>query len=234
MWEEVYGDLQDLGPTHRHMARIMQRLVAPLGYESVLVVGVGHGHNLPLLTQGRELKRLAGIDVSRNALEQVSRQWEGDFQQLDVEHDRLPDAYDLVCCALVLEHLANDEAALRNLRAMSAQYLLVTTIAGDFARHRRWEEQVGHVRNYAPGELERKLQATGFEVLEAVYWGFPFFSPVARLLQNRLTARRELSPASRLLARALYPVFFLNSSRRGDLLVILARTASVSCPAPSR
>src|SRR5581483_4936825 len=44
IWDEVYGDIQDLGPTHRHMTRIIRRLLAPLEYRSVLDVGVGFGH----------------------------------------------------------------------------------------------------------------------------------------------------------------------------------------------
>lgn len=224
MWDEVYGDLQDLGPTHRHMARIMKRMVAPLAYSSVLEIGVGLGHNLPLLTAGRRIERLAGIDVSGRALEQVRRGWNADFYQLDISAERLPETFELVCCALVLEHVHDDVAALRNIRAMSKRYFLVTTIGGPFERYRSWEEQMGHVRNYAPGELERKLAGSGFSLIEVVRWGFPFYSPLARALQNRMTASHELSASARLIARILYRVFFLNSARRGDLLLALAQS----------
>jgi SAM-dependent methyltransferase len=223
MWDEVYGDLQDLGPTHRHMARLIRRVLAPLDYDSVLEVGVGFGHNLPLLTAGRSLERVAGVDISKRAVEHVRERFQGAFTTLDISTERLPETYELVCNALVMEHLPDDEAALRNMRAMSSKYLLLVTIAGNFERYRPWEEQMGHVRNYAPGELESKLSATGFEVSQALYWGFPLYSPVARTLQNRMTATHELSRGSRLIARVLYPLFFLNSSRRGDLVLVLAR-----------
>jgi hypothetical protein len=39
-----------------------------------------------------------------------------------------------------------------------------------------------------------------------------------------MTASHELSASSRLIARILYPVFFLNSPRRGDLLIALAQS----------
>jgi hypothetical protein len=119
--------------------------------------------------------------------------------------------------------VTDDQAALANMRAMTSKYLLVATIGGHYERYRAWEEQVGHVRNYAPGELQRKLRAAGFEILETVSWGFPLYSPLARTLQNRMTLSSELSPSSRVIARILYPLFFLNSSRRGDLLLALAR-----------
>jgi SAM-dependent methyltransferase len=223
LWDKVYGDLQDLGPTHRHMHRLMRHLLAPLRYASVLDVGVGFGHNLPLLTEGRAVERLAGVDVSPRAVEHVRQRYGGRFEELDITRGRLDETFELVCNALVLEHLADDVAALRNMRAMTARYLLVTTMAGDYERYAPWERQVGHVRNYARGELERKLVDAGFEVIETRYWGFPFYTPIVRTLQNRMTVSHDLSPSSRLIARILYPVFFLNSARRGDLLVALAR-----------
>jgi SAM-dependent methyltransferase len=223
IWDEVYGDLQDLGPTHRHMTRIIREMLAPLEYSSVLDVGVGFGHNLPFLTEGRKLDRVAGVDISQRALEHTRSRWEGDFRKLDIETERLSETYDMVCNALVLEHVHDDEAALRNLRAMTSKYLLVVTIGGDYERYKPWEDQMGHVRNYARGELEGKLQAAGFEVLEMRYWGFPFYTPIVRTLQNQMKASSEMSSGSKLVARILYPVFFLNSSRRGDLLIALAR-----------
>lgn len=225
IWDEVYGDLQDLGPTHRHMIRLMRRTLAPLEYSSVLDVGVGFGHNLPVLTDGRRIERLAGTDVSERSLEHVRGRWTGEFVKADITAGHLPDTYEVVCCALVLEHVVDDLAALRNMRAMSSRYLLLTTIGGDYERYRPWEQQVGHVRNYDPGELEGKLEAAGFSVVSITRWGFPFYTPLARTLQNRMTVTHELSASSRLAARILYPVFFLNSSRRGDLLVALARPA---------
>jgi len=225
IWDEVYGDLQDVGPTHRHMIRIMRRMLGGLQYGSVLDVGVGFGHNLPVLTEARRVERLAGVDISERALEHVRGRWTGDFRRLDITAGHLDQTYELVCCALVLEHLVDDLAALRHLRAMTSGHLLLTTIGGPYDRYRPWEEQVGHVRNYGPGELESRLTESGFSVLKIVRWGFPFFSPLARTLQNRMTLTHELSASSRAIARILYGVFFLNSSRRGDLLVAMARPA---------
>jgi SAM-dependent methyltransferase len=223
VWEEVYGDLQDLGPTHLHMRRIMRRMLAALQYSSVLDVGVGFGHNLPLLTEGRQLARIAGIDVSERALCEVRRHWQGQFTALDITQGSLPDTFELVCCSLVLEHVSDDESALANLSRMTSKFLLLTTIGGRFERYLPWERQMGHVRNYAAGELERKLDAAGLEVIEFRRWGFPFYSPLLRIALNRATATREMSSGSRLAGKLLDWLFFLNSSRSGDVLIVLAR-----------
>ena len=223
MWTQVYGDIQRTGPVHRHMKRIVERLLAQIEYESVLDVGCGPGHNLPLLCQGRKLNRIAGIDISAWAIEQARKDGGGEFHLLDIEQGRLDGCWDLVYCSLVLEHLPNDLAALRNMRAMTGKYLLVTTMAGDFERYKTWDERVGHVRNYQVGELEEKLGKIGFSIQEVIYWGFPFYSPLGRTLQTRTgVGVGSFGLISRLLAEIIYYLYFLNLHKRGDLLVVLA------------
>lgn len=225
LWDEVYGDIQDVGPVHRHMKRMLRRLLADLEYRSVLDVGVGFGHNLPILTEGRELDRVGGLDFSERALEHVRARWGGDdFHNVNIEREHLEDTFDLVCCSLVMEHVLDDVAVLRNLKAMTGRHLLIVTIAGDCERYRPWEDQMGHVRNYRVGELEDKLAHVGLSVARSIYWGFPFYSPLGRTLHNRMTSSHDFSATQRLLAHLTYGLYFLNSRRRGDLLIILAST----------
>ena len=223
VWDEVYGDLQEVGPVHRHMKRLLREILGTVEYRSVLDVGCGFGHNLPLLTGDRDPLRLAGIDISQRAIDHVSNEWNGEFHVLDAAKEQLDDRFDLVFSSLLLEHVPDDVAVLSGMREMCNRDLVVTTIAGDFERHRPWEEQMGHVRNYAPGELEAKLRAAGFEPQEVLYWGFPLYSPLARRLQNRMKSTNEMSPATRALAHLMHAAYFLNSKRRGDLLIAHAR-----------
>ena len=224
IWKTVYGSQQEMGPTHRHLKRIVSKLLATIEYESVLDVGCGPGDNLPLLCANRRITRITGADISRHALERARRSHAGEFEELDIQRGRLDGRWDLVYCSLVLEHLPDDVAALENLRAMTGRYLLLTTIAGDFERYRKWDETVGHVRNYRVGELEDKLAGVDFTVNKAIYWGFPFYSPIARTLQNfTKTGAGQFSTTALLIAKFLYYVYFLNSHRRGDVLTVLAQ-----------
>ena len=226
IWEHVFGDMQEAGPVHRHMKRMLRGILARLEYRSVVDVGCGQGHNLPLLTSGRALERVTGIDVSEKALEKARRIGGADFHQLDIQQGALPGKWDLVFSSLVLEHLPDDEAALRNMRAMANRHVLVSTIAGDFNRYRRWDERLGHVRNYRVGELESKVQNAGFVVDRAIYWGFPFYSPIARELQNRSSAGTgTFGPAANVAAQLMYWLYYLNSGRRGDLLIVAGHAA---------
>lgn len=224
IWRDVYGDMQSVGPAHRHLRRLLRTLLDGVEYESAIEVGCGAGHNLPLLSEGRQLDALAGVDISARALEEARTRWpEAELHQLDVQGEAPAGTWDVVLCSLVLEHLEDDDAALRNMRSMCAGHLVVATIAGPFERYAKWERQVGHVRNYRVGELEAKLQRAGFTIERAIYWGFPFYSPLARRLQNFMTSKSEYDAPTSLLARVMYQLYRLNSSRRGDIVLVRAR-----------
>jgi hypothetical protein len=143
---------------------------------------------------------------------------------LDIQADALPERWDLVFSSLVLEHLPDDVAALEHMRVMCGRHLVLTTIAGDFDRYRAVDEGFGHVRNYRRGELEGKVNAAGFTMRRAIYWGFPFYAPVGRRLQNRFPPQARFNPTTRAAAHALYVLYHLNLRRWGDLLVIHATT----------
>ena len=227
VWTDVYGDMQEVGPVHRHLKRLTARILKDLEYRSVMDVGCGPGMNFALLCAGREIDHVAGIDVSGWAIRRARQNLGGDFRVLDIQQGHPEGRWDLVNCSLVLEHLVDDLAALRNMRAMTGKYFLAATIGGDFERYRAWDERVGHVRNYRVGELEKKLNTAGFEVCRSIYWGYPFYSPVMRTLLNRSTAAAgRFSRGARLDAELLYYLFFLNSRRRGDLVIVTARTGN--------
>lgn len=226
LWSDTYGDMQDVGPTHRHLRRLLGEVLAEIPYRSALEVGCGAGHNFSLLCEGKRLDRLTGLDLSSEALARARREWpEAELHQLDVQRGSLDGSWDLVLCSLVLEHLPDDLAALRRMREMTQGHLVVTTFAGNFERYRKWEQQMGHVRNYRSGELEDKLERAGFDVEAALYWGFPFYSPIARRLQNAMTSKADYDSPTTLAARLMYYLYWLNSRRRGDVLVVRARAA---------
>jgi hypothetical protein len=70
--------------------------------------------------------------------------------------------------------------------------------------------------------LEAKLEELGATVRRAHYWGYPFYSPLTRVMQNRWRAQASFGPAARAAAYALYALYALNSNRRGDLLIVHA------------
>jgi SAM-dependent methyltransferase len=108
--------------------------------------------------------------------------------------DGLPELgkFDLICLFDVLEHVAEDEAALRAVRNLLAPDGRVVITVPAFER--LWglhDEQMHHQRRYERAELAAKLQRTGFAVTQLSYCNmFLFPAALAMRLIDRLGRRR--------------------------------------------
>ena len=224
LWKNAWGDLQHLGPVHRHQRAALVSLVAKLGVRSVLDVGCGSGENLAALVQTMPHLALSGADVSPQALALAARRVpNARLHELDAQRDKLDERFDLVIASQVIEHLSDDVAALRNMAAMAERWVLVTTMRG---RMRRSEAAIGHFRNYSDDELRQKAASAGLEVVDLFGWGFPFYSPLYRTVIEWLPGGPPQGPmgkGQRWVASFLYLLYYLNVPRQGDVVTMLAR-----------
>jgi len=220
------GDQRVHGPVARHTRRLLRHALQGLAFRSVLDVGCGEGTMLRELFKDRDDLRLAGTDISPLAVSlATTKNPDHEFILLDLGQAPLKDRFDLVICSEVIEHIENDQQALEHLAAMTNRYLVVTTLAGRMRGH---EREIGHLRNYDPEKLKTMVAKTGLKPVRMVQWGWPFFSPLYRDLLELLSSRtRRITTGSfnlfrRMICRLLFMVFFLNSWRKGEQLVLLA------------
>lgn len=222
LWQTVWGDQQCFGPVRRHILEHLVCTVSSLNVRSVLDAGCGSGNNLAALAS-LDRYELTGVDISQEALTLARRRVPAArLFLLDIEHQALPEQFDLVVCIQVVEHLLDDMAAFRNIARAARRYVLISTIQG---RMRASELAIGHVRNYSAVELGSKLELAGLEVMKMWGWGFPFYSPLYRSLVEWLPGgppAKSLGPAGRIAARTLYHLYRLNWPGRGDILNVLA------------
>jgi SAM-dependent methyltransferase len=233
LWSGQWDDMRVFGPMARHSRRIMAGLCRDLAPRSILDVGCGEGSMLKALGARHSGAALTGIELSETALALARTSLPGaTFAALDIAAARLPRQFDLVVSADVVEHIADDRVALANMAAMVAPggHLIVATLQG---RMRAFEATIGHVRNYALGELSAKIAAAGLRVEHVVEWGFPLYSPLYRNLLDALgnagTGGR-FGPFRKLICHVLYSLFLLNSARRGDYIFVRARKDRGSPP----
>jgi SAM-dependent methyltransferase len=226
LWSETWGEMQDIGPVHRHTARIIVDTLRLLGIKSIVDVGCGNGANLAAIQHALKIEDVVGLDISPGALDVAARRVRGQFQAADLEQaPALPRTFDMVLTSQVIEHLHDDDAFLRKLRAMCGQYVFVGTMQG---RMRKSEVHIGHLRNYTRRGLEEKMRAAGFSIEKVIEWGFPFYSPIYRTLIEFIggqTADISYSKRDRMVANFLYHLYRLNMSRKGDVLMILGKAA---------
>ena len=229
IWQEAWGDMQRYGPVHRHHRRIFSELFKMLpmkGIETIADIGCGEGSNLLFLRSQFPNAKLFGFDVSKTAIETAKSNIDADFHLLDIQKEIPAQRFDLVFCSDVLEHLEDDVTALGNIKAITRQYAMIATIQG---RMRANEKTIGHIRNYAYGELQRKMEEVGFRILNIVEWGYPFYSPIFRDLVGFSAASEKFSygrysALKKFLTQILYSIFLLNRGDKGDVIFVMAKS----------
>lgn len=97
------------------------------------------------------------------------------FARADLQNYLPPDKYDIVCAIDILEHIEDDLGTLKLFhKAMNSGAHLIISTPSDMDEAAKFTAE--HVRpGYNKVELESKLQACGFEIVNSVYtygyWG---------------------------------------------------------------
>jgi SAM-dependent methyltransferase len=191
--------------------------------ESVADIGCGEGSNLLYLSDKFPRADLFGFDISSTALERARSRVEANFSFLNIERETADQQFDFVFCSDVLEHISDDQSAIKNIYGLTGKYALISSVQG---RMRESETRIGHVRSYAPGELRGKLEHVGFKLLRVAEWGFPLYSLYRDLVDIRSVqdiSYGRYGLMKRAVCNVLYALFMMNRSDRGDVIIALVR-----------
>jgi SAM-dependent methyltransferase len=156
--------------------------------ESILDVGCGAGTNLELLGERFSEAVIHGIDIDLGSLRACHQQRSARVAQADLMHLPFRDgSFDLVCALDAIEHVPDDEAALRGLHRVCRPdgTLFATVPAFRFL----WGnvDRVGHhFRRYTRRELTDVVERSGFAVRFVRYFNTALFPAIAGI---RLAAR---------------------------------------------
>jgi polysaccharide pyruvyl transferase WcaK-like protein/SAM-dependent methyltransferase len=157
----------------------------------ILEVGAGQGAMGWRLAQRAEYlgvePDLASYDVARARLEALGR---GEVRHGDASSLRRDATFDLVCAFEVLEHIDDDEGALRSWREhlVPGGHLLLSVPAHQ-DRFGPTDIAVGHVRRYDRTDLETTLEKAGYRMV----WVRGYGAGLGHALEatrNRLLRRR--------------------------------------------
>jgi SAM-dependent methyltransferase len=145
---------------------------------ALLDAGCGTGGNLVAFGS---LGAAVGVDPSPHAIEACRARGLTDVHQAGLEALPFEDGrFDLVLMTDVLEHIADDGAALRELRRVAAPSAsLVLTVPAY-----RWlwsphDVEMHHHRRYTRRDLVRRLRANGWEPRFATYFNSLLLPPIA-------------------------------------------------------
>ncbi len=161
----------------------VRREVEAIRPESTLDVGCGEGFVLRAL--GEAAGRVYACDLSPTAVEACRAAVPGVEAQVasatDLPYD--DDAFDVVICLEVLEHLDDPSVAVRELARVSRGHLVLSVPwepwfqLGNLARGKylsRWGNHPEHVQRWSPGGFRRMLLGTGAVGPVQVRTSFPW------------------------------------------------------------
>ena len=222
-YEKTYHRLEDSHWWFRARRDFVVRLIAQRlrvpREAAILDLGCSGGPLLDDLARAG-YTNLAGLDISADAVA-LARSRGLQVRQADASAPDLPsESFDLLVASDLLEHLADDRAALARwctlLKSSGQLVVLVPAFGWLWSAH---DELNRHHRRYRRGELVRLLRATGFEVPLSAYWNAALLAPTAavrialRLVPLRLaTPRTSLAATPRPLDAALYRLLNVENS----------------------
>jgi SAM-dependent methyltransferase len=186
-------------------------LAAPhLGGE-ILEVGAGHGTVTDrLIRHGR----VTASDLSPRCADVLRERYVGDGRVEvlcgDVDEALTGRSFDSVVLVNVLEHIADDAAALRTIHAgLRAAGTVVLFVPAFMALYSNFDRMVGHHRRYRRDDLANEVAIAGFEVVECRYVnavGAVAWWVVARQLGRFPKSRRSMRAYDRTVVPAVRAV----------------------------
>ncbi len=228
----------------RRFNRWMYETVAPHLGNRVLEVGAGLGNITTFLAQ-REL--VVATDISSLYLDYLRNRFGSrpnvrirylDLADVPVEEFRRLEL-DTIVCLNVLEHIEGDVSALERLRdVLAAGGKLILLVPAYQSLYGTLDRELGHYRRYSRKELQEKLRATGFRLLELQH--FNAAGILGWAVNGLLLRRKKLPPFQLKLYNLLLPLFKIERLFRlpfGLSLITVAETsraARPSTPEPAR
>jgi SAM-dependent methyltransferase len=212
--------------------RWLTERVAPWVGKRVLEIGAGIG-NMAAYFLDRE--RLVLAEPEPAYRERLAERFAGQ-SHVAVVPLRLPlvdprlvaEQLDTVICLNVLEHVAEDLAALRAMRGLLTRggrvVLLVPALSWLYGS---LDAALGHVRRYDPAELRAKVQASGLRLTHMEY--FNLGGILGWFVTGRILRRTIIPSGSLKLYDALVPLFRLERLlpwRLGQSLIAVGEVAT--------
>jgi SAM-dependent methyltransferase len=202
--EAEAGSNHPIDQASRALAIRSVRQFSGQGEQIVLDVGCSSGFLLDELRRMETGLALIGSDFIAPPLFALARRLPGvPLLQFDLRHCPLPDScVDVVTALNVLEHIAEDDQALREIfRILKPGGMAHVEVPAGAHLYDIYDEHLMHHRRYGLSQLRAMAVRTGFKTLKATHlgvWMYPAFAWVKR--RNRRLLDRSAEEKSRIVA----------------------------------
>jgi SAM-dependent methyltransferase len=213
---ELAATLDSLDGADNYAAWICA-LVRPYLGSEVLELGAGHGTFTERLAP--EAGRLVAVDLSDRCVAVLRERFGGDrrieVREGDIESAAGSGPYDSAVVINVLEHIEDDDEALRQLaEAIKPGGHLILWVPAFPALYSEFDRKIGHYRRYRRRALRSQLEKAGYQPVEVRYVNL--VGGIGWLIMARWLRRPPtVGTAIRLFDAVLVPVLSRWEPRRG-------------------
>lgn len=185
--------IKDNNFTYRHIVGNINKFIKPS--HKILDIGCGAGTlSLYYASKGH---KVTGIDISQTAVDSAQKSAKAlglkncTFKKMLFPTQAPKEKFDFIIFTEVIEHLQNDDAALKKIYSLLKKngMVFISTPSKNAPLHKmglakEFDKRVGHLRRYTAQELEKKVKKAGFTVIEkkkteGVMRNFLFLNPIA-------------------------------------------------------
>jgi SAM-dependent methyltransferase len=197
--------------------------------EPILEIGGGIGNFTRLLLKNG---KVTSIDIDRSYIKKIKKIKNRDLSAGvgNIETRKYffgTQKFKTLICMNVLEHIEDDEKALRNMYKLTLQQgkLILLVPSGKFA-YGSLDKNLGHFRRYGKVELTKKLVGAGFKVESIRFlnflgvWGWWFNG---KLLRRKVLPSRQMGLFNIVALPLLYLEKLINLPMGLSLLVIAGK-----------
>jgi 2-polyprenyl-3-methyl-5-hydroxy-6-metoxy-1,4-benzoquinol methylase len=189
---------EGLGPLHgheqkhpwfQHRVKIIHKAfrVHARKNDEILEVGAGTGYTAHTLKEAGYGNLSIG-EMHKSGLRYAREYGLENLYQFDIRTPPFREHFDVVALFDVLEHIADDELAVRNIHDMLRPGgRVILTVPAHWWLWSRIDELSGHHRRYNRKAIASLFEAAGFEILECRYF---FTALVPALLARSLLSRK--------------------------------------------
>jgi SAM-dependent methyltransferase len=162
--------------------KLFQGIIAELELPSgatILDIGTSTGTNLRLL-RDMGFTNVQGLDLHEDAIHWCAEKGLGVVRKGDVCNIPFPDgSIDLVLATDIIEHVDDDELALREIRRVLTRNGRALVTVPAFESLWGLQDDVSqHKRRYRKAELKAKLERSELNALECFYFNYILFGPI--------------------------------------------------------
>jgi glycosyltransferase involved in cell wall biosynthesis len=212
IYRDQGSEILDRLATARNFNSWMAETIAPFLGRRVLEVGAGIGNLTRRLAAGRELYIASDIDDQHlgRLSARVAHRPHVRVAQIDLrkakDFEPFGGQVDTVVCLNVLEHVEDDEKALKNIhRVLEPGGRAIVLVPQDQRIYGELDAVLGHFRRYSAAELRHKMASAGFEI-EALF-DFNRITTPGWWWNGRVLRRRTISSVQLRIFDSLVPVW---------------------------